>query len=225
MRSSPARCAVADSLNDQRSNHLTGRPLRATLGLRQLNADHMTASIGHNSGRVDEPGKSWRTHVWKKARKNLIPTLPVEVVRLRVRRAQELGLPYKTYAGIRASSGHDLIGFLFSSNALQILRDGQALSTDRAAKLTALKNTDCTGIAHCPVTPTHLGALPGLARAYPAPGFADSWSEIRDQIRAIVSAQGKPADRFVMIGDTAFEREWAEAARMAGYLPAGDFFR
>lgn len=185
----------------------------------------MPPMIGHNSGRVDEPGKAWRTHVWKKARKDLIGTLPVEVVRLRVKRAQELGLPYKTYAGFRASSGHDLIGFLFSNNALQILRDGQALPADRAGKLNTLRNTDCTGIAHHPVTPTHLGRMPELARAFAAPRFVVSWSEMRDQMRAIVTSQGQPADRFVMIGDTSFEREWAEAARMAGYLQAEDFFR
>lgn len=185
----------------------------------------MTAGIGHNSGRVNEPGKSWRKHVWTKARKQLMPTLPLEVVRLRVRRAAELGLPYKTYAGIRASTGHDLIGFLFSSNALQVLQDGQGLPNDRQAKLVGLRNTDCTGLAHRPVTPTHLGTLPGLARAYAAPRFTQSWSETRDELRTMITAQGKPTDRFVMIGDTSFEREWAEAARMAGYLPAGDYFR
>lgn len=182
------------------------------------------AGIGHNSGRVDEPGKSWRRHVWTKARKNLVGTLPVEVVRLRVKRAKELGLPYKTYAGFRASTGHDLIGFLFSSNALLVLRDGQDLPPDRARKLGDLHRTDCTGVAHHPVTPNHLGTLPGLARAFSAPAFTDSWSAMRDQVRTIVTSQGQPADRFVMIGDTAFEREWAEAARMAGYLSAADFF-
>ncbi|MDX8347715.1 hypothetical protein SLH49_06925 [Cognatiyoonia sp. IB215446] len=180
--------------------------------------------IGHNSGRADEPGKSWRRHVWAKARKNLIGTLPVEVVRLRVKRAKELGLPYKTYAGFRASTGHDLIGFLFSNNALLVLREGQGLSEERASKLASLVHTDCTGIAHRPVTPTHLSNLRGLARAFAAPRFSDSWSSMRDQVRAIVTSQGQPADRFVMIGDTAFEREWAEAARMAGYLSASDFF-
>ncbi|WP_320241651.1 hypothetical protein [Cognatiyoonia sp. IB215182] len=184
----------------------------------------MNAKIGHNSGRVNEPGKSWRRHVWTKARKNLIGTLPVEVVRLRVRRAKELGLPYKTYAGFRASSGHDLIGFLFSNNALLVLRDGEVMPLARAGKLANLVRTDCTGIAHRPVTPMHLANLRGLARAFAAPRFSDSWSVMRDQIRAIVTSQGQPADRFVMVGDTAFEREWAEAARMAGYLSAGDFF-
>lgn len=181
--------------------------------------------IGHNSGRVKEPGHSWRKHVWTKARKDLMPTLPIEVVRLRVKRAAQLGLPYRTYAGIRVSSGHDLIGFLFSNNALQILRDGQELPVNRAAKLDGLVHTVCTGIAHRPVTPTHLSVLPGITGAFAAPGFEQSWAEMRDHLRANIRAHGQPADRYVMIGDTAFEREWAEAAQTAGYLPAAQFFR
>lgn len=180
--------------------------------------------IGHNSGRVDGPGKSWRKYVWTKARKDLMPTLPLEVVRMRVRRAADLGLPYKTYAGIRASSGHDLIGFLFSSNALQVLRNDHMMPADRAAKLNGLVQARRSGLAHQPVTPTHLGSLEGLERAFAAPGFTQSWPAMRDHMQDIIRAQGKPGDQFVMIGDTAFEREWAEAARMAGYLPAADFF-
>lgn len=184
----------------------------------------MTIGIGHNSGRVDEPGKSWRRHVWTKARKQLMPTLPLEVVRLRVRRAAALGLPYKTYAGIRASSGHDLVGFLFSNNALRVLREGQPMPMDRAAKLAGLENTSCRGVAHKPVTPTHLAGLPGISVAYPAPAYSDSWAQMRDHMRAIITAQGHPADRFVIVGDTAFEREWVAAAGSAGYLPADQFF-
>ena len=182
------------------------------------------AGIGHNSGRVDEPGKSWRTHVWTQARKDLMPSLPIEVVRLRVKRASELGLPYKTYAGIRASTGHDLIGFLFSNNALHVLREGQPLAPDRAAKLGALVRTTCSGVAHKPVTPTHLSSLPGLSAAHAAPSFSDSRAAMRDRMRAMITAEGQPADRFVIVGDTAIEREWAEAARTAGYLQADQFF-
>lgn len=180
--------------------------------------------IGHNSGRVDEPGQSWRRFVWTKARKSLMPTLPVEVVRLRVKRAQELGLPYRTYAGLRASTGHDLIGFLFSNNALRVLRDGQDLPQDRASALGAMRNTARIGLAHRPVTPTHLGGLAGLDAAFAAPAFADSWADMRDQIQQVFAARRQSGDRFVMVGDTAFEREWAEAGKMAGYLQADAFF-
>ena len=184
----------------------------------------MTAGIGHNSGRVNESGQSWRRHAWGKARCDLLPTLPVEVVRLRVARAKELGLPYRTYAGIRASTGHDLVGFLFSSNALRVLRNGQALPADRAERLISLVKTGRIAVTHQPVSARYLAALPGIDRAEAAPGFVDSWPVMRDRIRAIATAEGAPADRFVVIGDTAFERDWAEAARMAGYLPADQYF-
>lgn len=182
------------------------------------------ARIGHNSGRVDEPGQSWRKHVWTKARKALLPVLPVEVVRLRVRRAAELGLPYRTYAGIRASTGHDLVGFLFSTNALRIMRDGQPLPGDRAHKLAQIRNARRNVIVHRPLALQKLGGLALFDQAFAAPAFADSWAATRDKIETIVAAEGGPADRLLMIGDTAFEREWAEAGRMAGYLPADAFF-
>ena len=180
--------------------------------------------IGHNSGRADAPGKSWRKHVWTKARKDLMLILPIEVVRLRVRRAAQLGLPYRTYAGIRASSGHDLIGFLFSNNALRVLRDGQKPPISRSSKLAAMEQAERAGAAHRPITPIQLQSLAALDRAFTAPAFADSWADMRDHIRANICASGRPADRYVMIGDTAFEREWAEAGRMAGYLRADQLF-
>ena len=184
----------------------------------------MTPAIGHNSGRVIEAGYSWRKHVWTKARAELLPKLPIEVVRLRVKRAAELGLPYKTYAGIRASTGHDLIGFLFSSNALQLLRGHQSLSQQRGEKLARLRGARRSAIVHQPVSVAQVERLAVLDRAFAAPAFTDSWAEMRDKIKSIVAEDGGPADRLLMIGDTAFEREWAEAGRMAGYLDAEAFF-
>ena len=84
--------------------------------------------IGHNNG-PEMTGLSWRSHCWRGARAQLLPTLPIEVVRLRVRRAAELGLPYKTYAGVRAQTGHDLVGFLFSSNRFSATTCAFAKST------------------------------------------------------------------------------------------------
>jgi hypothetical protein len=33
-----------------------------------------------------------------------------------------------------------------------------------------------------------------------------------------------PADQVLVIGETALEREWSEAGRMAGFLPAARYF-
>jgi hypothetical protein len=180
--------------------------------------------IGHNSGQLAEPGHSWRKHVWTRARRDLLPVLPIEVVRLRVKRAAALGLPYKTYAGIRASNGHDLIGFLFSSNALRMLRADQDMPCDRQARLAPL---DCArhGIAHVPVTIAQMERQPQIARGFAAPRFADSWSATRAQFRAMARDLGHPGDRFVLVGDTAIEAEWVAAGNLAGYVPAEVFFR
>ncbi|WP_238113007.1 hypothetical protein [Yoonia sp. I 8.24] len=184
----------------------------------------MIAGIGHNSGRVIAPGHSWRKHVWTKARKQLMPTLPLEVIRTRVRRAAQLGLPYKTYAGIRASSGDDVIGFMFSNNALRVLRAGQVMSVERADKLDALTGVQRIGLAHTPVPVPHLAALPQIDDAYRAPRFADSWSSVRDQFGAIARDTRTPSGRVILVGDTAFEREWVETGKMAAYLPADVYF-
>ena len=39
--------------------------------------------IGHNRGPAIDEGRSWRRHCWTEARRTLLPTLPLEVVRLR----------------------------------------------------------------------------------------------------------------------------------------------
>ncbi len=179
----------------------------------------MTHGIGHNSGRVAEPGQSWRRHVWTRARADLLPKLPIEVIRLRVKRAAELGLPYKTYAGVRAATGHDLVGFLFSSNALHVLRDGQSMPEPRRAKLASLCAADRVGLLH-----KGIAAIAGLDAAYSAPPPHASWSAMRDHLKSIAAQHGKPADRYLLVGDTPLERDWAEALQTAGYLAADRYF-
>ena len=176
------------------------------------------AGFGHNSGRYAATGQGWRRFAWTQARRDLLPRLPVEVVRLRVKRAKALGLPYKTYAGVRASSGHDLVGFLFSSNALCVVRAGAEMPAAIAGKLSALDRCDRVGVTHLRQLN---GPLDAVDRA-PAP-FAP-WATIRDRIKAIAAERGAQADRFLVIGETAAEREWAEAGMTAGYLAAADYF-
>jgi hypothetical protein len=179
-------------------------------------------SIGHNSGRVDEPGKSWRTHVWAKARRDLMPKLPIEIIRRRVARAKELGLPYKTYAGLRAASGDDLIGFMFSSNALDVVRAADRVPSAKVTKLDALRDVKTVGLAHVPIAPDRL--TPPLQLAYAAPKSLALWVQTRDALREVFAQTGKPASRFVLVCSTELEREWAQAGRMAGTLPAEEYF-
>ncbi|KPP93702.1 MAG: SAP domain [Rhodobacteraceae bacterium HLUCCA08] len=181
----------------------------------------MNHGIGHNRGPTLEPGQSWRRISWQKARDQLLPNLPIEIVRLRVKRAQALGLPYRTYAGIRAASGRDVIGFLFSSNALRML-DDEGLPPDRAARLAAMRGADRVALVHPPRDPDRVAAP--LDAAFAAPGIVHSWSETAAILRAALRARGLPCDGTVIVGDTDLERDWLPAARAAGYLGAEQLF-
>jgi hypothetical protein len=172
---------------------------------------------------MDE-GLSWRTHCWKAARAALLPTLPIEVVRLRVKRAQELGLDYKTYASVRAATGHDVVAFLFSSNALRVTATRPGLPDDRAAKLQALIATQRIGLATLPLTPSMIlaGADSIIDLAHPAPAWLAAFGEQARMIRAAIP--GLPGDRVILVGDHGLERDWCAAGRLAGYLDAGRYF-
>ncbi len=185
----------------------------------------MTPGIGHNNGPTMEPGRTWRRHAWSRARADLLPRLPIEILRLRVARAKELGLPYKTYASVRASTGRDVVGFLFSSNALRLL-NAERLAADRAEKLDRLSGCARVALVHRPFTPEDIlrANAPLLDEALAAPGFTAKWSELRQRMLLGTLAAKAPADGVLLVGDTAFERDWSEAGRLAGYLTADQYF-
>jgi len=171
-----------------------------------------------------EPGESWRRFAWTRARAALLPTLPIEVVRLRVKRAAEIGLDYRTYASVRAASGHDVVAFLFSTNALRLLPQHPALPVDRATKLAAIHGCGRVALVQGALTPaTVLQAGAGVidaAALAPLP-FA-SYPQARAVLRAALA--GVPADRVVLVGDLGLERDWCAAGALAYYLPAERYF-
>lgn len=185
------------------------------------------AMIGHNGGPTIEAGTQWRATCWRKARAELLPSLPLEVIRTRVKRAAEIGLDYRTYATVRATTGHDIVAFLFSSNALRLMREGQALEPARQASLAAQRNVGQHLAQQPPLSPERARAMlaeAGLAfeGAGRAPGAALGFSALGREVRGLIGQ--RPGDRVLLVGDTGLEREWAMAGRLAGYLPAERFF-
>ncbi len=114
------------------------------------------SGIGHNGGPTMETGAGWRRHCWKAARRQLLPQLPIEVLRRRLRRAREVGLDYSTYATLRASGGDDIVAILFSTNALRLLRERDLLPAGRAEKLRQMQR--CGRLVLC-ARPHHPGEL------------------------------------------------------------------
>jgi hypothetical protein len=174
-------------------------------------------------------GTGWQKHCWSKARADLLPQLPIEVIRSRLKRAKELGLDYKSYASVRAKTGHDIVALLFSSNALQVLRTGQHISEDTAAKMRGL--TRCEGLlaVSAPLVPEGLKsdlAAQGIAitAAVAAPTMTHNFGETRDQLRAALAPSKLAGDKVLVIGETMLEADWAGIARLGGFLSAETYF-
>jgi hypothetical protein len=180
-------------------------------------------TLGHNNGPSLAGGVSWRKHCWSAARERLLPTLPIEVVRLRVRRAQALGLDYKTYAGVRAATGHDVVAFLFSSNALRVSVLRPVMPLDRMEKLAEVQ-CGRLALAVAPLTPGMVEAANPvvLDGVHPAPYALAGFGEMRDRVRAALGRL--PSDQVILVGDLGLERDWCAAGRLAGYLPAERYF-
>lgn len=180
------------------------------------------AGIGHNGG-PESTGTAWRAHCWRQARERLLPVLPVEVVRLRVRRAAELGLDYKTYAGVRSTTGRDIIAFLFSSNALRV--DAAArIPPGVAARLAMISGAGRVGLAQSVGAGALIAVNPGLLdRAHVAPA---PYAAFRQTAQALQAALDRlPGDGVVLVAsDAPWEAEWLAAGKLAGLIPAQRFF-
>lgn len=186
----------------------------------------MTAQIGHNGGPA-LGGTGFRTLAWRKARAELLPVLPLEIVRLRVKRAKRLGLPYRTYATIRATTGHDIVAFLFSGNALDLGPRRVRLSGPVAERLQALDGAaHRLGAVYGPGRPSEVLEVNArcLDQTFQAPDFLQSWRQTRTGLKTAIRDAGLPSDGVILVPATAVERGWCGAAGLAGIIDRAAFF-
>jgi hypothetical protein len=203
--------------------HIPRAPLSAFAGER-------LAGIGHNQGPPLEPGRSWRAHAWRTARRELLPRLPLEVIRRRVARARQLGLTYPQYASILLGTGRDITAFLFTDGSLQLrLERAIAMPGRIEERLALLERCDRLMMVEADTDLARLGRelqerrIPFVALST-APSRHVAWSEGRAAIRAVLDPRRLPGDAVVMVGTSPEERIWADAARLASFLPAGTYF-
>jgi hypothetical protein len=186
--------------------------------------------LGHNQGPPLDAAVSWRRHAWKAARAELVPHLPIEIVRRRVARARELGLAYPAYASILMGSGRDIVAFLFTSEALGLrLRRALPLPAATTEKLRGLKGCDRLLLTAAGEPPEALAALlarAGIAvrEAAEAPPETAPVRAGGAAIRGLLAPMRLPGDAVVMIGARSAERDWAEAARLARFVAADAYF-
>jgi hypothetical protein len=184
------------------------------------------SGIGHNGGPSMERGHGFRKVAWAHARRALLPSLPFEVVRVRVARARRLGLDYTSYATIRATSGRDVVAFLFSANALDLSAGRIVPPAHVTARLHGLDGAaDRCAAIYAPVpVGAVLRACPALDAGTRAPDILTPWAETRARLRDFMRGRGLPPDGVVLVSATALEREWCAAAGLAGAVSADTFF-
>jgi hypothetical protein len=184
--------------------------------------------IGHNGGPPLDPGRRWRAVAWGKARSELVKHLPIEIVRRRVARARDLGLAYPAYAAILMGTGRDIVGFLFTAEAIGLRLEREARLAEVAAR--KLRETKAERLLlGPPVAPATLHealAAQGIdfAAVAPAPRREAPDADGRRAIRALLDPLRLPGDAIVMVGARPDERRWAEAARLARFLSAQAYF-
>ncbi|MEL6677852.1 MAG: hypothetical protein AAFQ51_04030 [Pseudomonadota bacterium] len=186
--------------------------------------------IGHN--RPPEPGAGFRRHCWGKARAELLgPTMPIEIVRRRVRRARELGLSYPDYASILIGTGRDVTAFLFTVEGLY-LRLSRELEMPDAVRTQVRDLKRCALTAFAPsgedaeafrVELSDAAGCP-IAHAAPEPEPPVAWGAARAAIRATLDPLKLPGNTVVMIGSREVEADWARSANLARFLPRDRFF-
>ena len=186
--------------------------------------------IGHNMGPSMDGGAGFRRFAWKKARKALMPRLPLEVLKRRVRRAKQLGLEYPAYASILLGTGRDIVGFLFTCDALG-MRLSKTIDPPEAVseKLKRIERVDAMLAAEhdrVDLLPDLLANASGVQFAatshLPRP---DAGPEVgRQSIRTALDPLKLPGDAVVMIGTKAHERAWADAAKLARFIPSDAYF-
>lgn len=188
--------------------------------------------IGHNNGPSLEPGFGWRKHCWSKARKDTISKhIPLEIVRLRVARAKELGLSYPQYASVLLGSGRDIVGFLFTVDGMQ-LRLRRALEMPDAVqeKLADLEKVDLLAFSPSGEQPdlfrAELNMNTGLAfkSAAPEPSVSSTWREAGDAVKAVLEPEKLPARSVVLIGSRDLEASWALAGGLAKFMHGESYF-
>lgn len=188
--------------------------------------------LGHNQGPSLDSGQGFRRFAWKKARADLLGNkVPLQIVRMRVRRAQELGLSYPQYASVLMGTGRDITAFLFTVDGLQLrLRRELEMPGRVKDKLQGLTNTDLLSFAPSGENPQEfrmeLSDVAGVpfvqTAAEPTPSA--NWGEAKAAIRAVLDPIKLPGGAVIMVGDKTAQAEWATAGRLARFLQSHEYF-
>ena len=183
-------------------------------------ADAPLPGLGHNRGPTMEPGETLRRHAWTRARAQAAEKLSLQVLRMRMARAAELGMSYRSYASVRASSGRDVAALVFTSNALGLF-PGAPLPDAVAVRLSGIRRCRRIALVSGALDPVALAGTLPVDALYRAPPVHARWPALRE---AMSRLEAGPAAGTVLICAAPGEAEWAAAGRLGACLDARRYF-
>ena len=199
-----------------------------------------STGIGHNQGPPLIGAGSWAGYCWRRARREVWDNPPVEVIRRRKRRAEELGLSYAQYAPILLDKGVRTEALVFDLSGLSERAPAAPLER-MAAKLRTLRH--CTVFA-ATTEAAHMfdglnartgGIIADCAR-FPRPPAGrrrDPWARpprlaldaFLQPVLGMLARHAVAPAAAVMIGDGVGAERIAESARLARVFGAADYFQ
>jgi len=186
---------------------LRGRPLAAVVPI----------GIGHNNG--PPMATRWGLHCWKRAHAEAWKTPAPEVVKLRLRRAAELGLTYRQISSIMMECGRAPSAIVFTLDALAAPGAADRLRSLSKPKLLAV-GVDRDGYAEV--------RLQALREA--AGGRIDGWRLARNPlavaaaVHELLTEHGIAPQAALLVGAVEADRSLVMRARLAAFLRADAYF-
>ena len=204
--------------------------------------------IGHNNGPpigdINETGGRGRLYLWRKAHKAAWRTPPIEIVRLRDRAAQRLGLSYKDYTSILLDRGRRVsaVFFQLEGTLIRMRHNGAALDAHGAELMPGVRRKllklDCAvfvlggvrghlATAMIEQSMRQIGALCRNALVdytVAAATAADGATDLAVPLRELLNRHQLPASQAVLVGDTVEAERAAATIGLARFLWAWHYF-
>lgn len=190
------------------------------------------AAMGHNQGPHDS---SWSSFCWQKAHKDAWETPPIEIIRLRCRRAASLGLTYRQYTSALLDRGvhpraifFELGGTLVQAGNGKIIADQQ----DRVQLLPGVLET----LARLTARDVFVISNDAQAASFIAQvnricgGTIADYEVYKDPVEAksaligLLAKYKLPAAAALMIGADVASEKSAQAAKLAKFIYASAYF-